>query len=625
MGNAEALFGWHASEVLGKRLDEFGLIHPDDSDVVRTALNALKLGNSSVVQNRNCRKDGTVVYCEWYNSAIIESPGELVWGFSLALDVTARHQMEEALRANQQRLVSIYNTVGDIIFHLAVEPEGQFRFVSVNAAFLRTTGLKAEDIIGKTVNEVVPEPSLTLVLRKYRQVVEEKTIVRWEETSDYPSGRLTGEVSVAPVLDNHGHCTHLVGSVHDMTERKQAQELLRASEEKFRNIFEAAPVGIFQSTVGGRFLSANPRLAAMFGYESPEALIRSINDVTTENYVNGDQRREVLRRINETKQYVQAEVTYRRRDGSHFICNLYMRAVNPDDPDSPLEGFNEDITERKRAEEALREAHLVLERRVAERTAELRAKNSELEREIAERERIETLLRSRNEELKAFAYTVSHDLKAPLRGIAGYAQELDRRHQEGLSERALFCLTQILTATRNLDHLIEDLLHYSRLDSETPTHIDIDLTRVVDAILQERKPVIVEQNVTVQLKLSAIHVCTWERGLLQVLANLIDNALKYSRNARPPCIRITSEELPDKWRIAISDNGIGFDMEYHDRIFGLFNRLVRQEEFEGTGAGLAIAKKVAEKLGGRIWAESAPQSGAQFFLELPKRPLGELQ
>jgi len=134
-------------------------------------------------------------------------------------------QIISRLRESQRRLVSIYNTVEDVIFHLAVEPEGQFRIISVNAAFLKVTGLSQEEVVGKTVNEVIPEPPLTMVLGKYRQSIEGKTTIRWEETSDYPAGRLTGEVSVAPVFDDKGTCTHLVGSVHDITEKKRAQEI----------------------------------------------------------------------------------------------------------------------------------------------------------------------------------------------------------------------------------------------------------------------------------------------------------------------------------------------------------------------------------------------------------------
>ena len=121
---------------------------------------------------------------------------------------------------------------------------------------------------------------------------------------------------------------------------------------------------------------------------------------------------------------------------------------------------------------------------------------------------------------------------------------------------------------------------------------------------------------SIDLPFNTIHC--WERGLNQVLTNLIDNAIKYSRHAAPPKITITGEELAHAYRLRIGDNGIGFDMKYHDRIYGLFNRLVRQSEFEGTGAGLAIARKALDKQGGRIWAESQPGAGAVFFVELPK-------
>jgi hypothetical protein len=237
--------------------------------------------------------------------------------------------------------------------------------------------------------------------------------------------------------------------------------------------------------------------------------------------------------------------------------------------------------------------------------------------DITERKRSEQQLRAKNEELKTFAYTVSHDLKAPLRGIAGYAQELERRHKEGLAERAQFCIAQIITASRNLDRLIEDLLKYSRLDAETPTVTEVDLPGLVQSILRDRSHTLTEQGVEVQMNVPPLTLRTWERGLHQVLTNLIDNAIKYSRESKPPRLTITAEALPTGCRVRVTDNGIGFDMKYHDRIFGLFNRLVRADEFEGTGAGLAIVMELMEKLGGTIRAESAPGEGATFIVELP--------
>jgi PAS domain S-box-containing protein len=268
-----------------------------------------------------------------------------------------------------------------------------------------------------------------------------------------------------------------------------------------------------------------------------------------------------------------------------------------------LDGFVREAL-RRQAEENLQKLNLELEQRVRQRTAELNSSNEQL--------------RAKNSELKGFAYTVSHDLKAPLRGIAGYGNELDRKHRAGLSERAHFCLTQILTATSNLDQLIEDLLRYSRLDAETPSLTEVNLRNIVDGILHDRHLAITEHHIEVTVDIPFATLRTWERGLVQVLTNLIDNAMKYSRKANSPRLRIAAASLDGAWRLTVNDNGIGFDMKYHDRIFGLFNRLVRMEDFEGTGAGLAIAKRVVDKVGGRLWAESAIEAGATFFVDIPK-------
>jgi signal transduction histidine kinase len=294
-----------------------------------------------------------------------------------------------------------------------------------------------------------------------------------------------------------------------------------------------------------------------------------------------------------------------RRNGKRAWIDWTNRVVIDEQGQiTEILSIGSDITERKQAEaqvqllnEQLRVHAENLERRVLARTAQLAEKN---------------------QELKEFAYTVSHDLKAPLRGIAGYANELNRKHRAGLGDRAQFCVEQILTATTHLDQLIEDLLRYSRLDAEMPSSTAVDLRGLVDMILHDHDLTIKERQIEVTVDIPFAILRTWERGLAQVLGNLIDNAIKYSRNAQPPRLRISAAEVAGAWQVSVGDNGIGFDMKYHDRIFKLFNRLVRMEEFEGTGAGLAIAKKVVEKQGGRLWAESAPGQGATFFVELPK-------
>jgi signal transduction histidine kinase len=271
------------------------------------------------------------------------------------------------------------------------------------------------------------------------------------------------------------------------------------------------------------------------------------------------------------------------------------------------------------AQKTMKALNADLEDRVAERTVQLEEANRELKLEMAVRADAEAALRARNDELRSFAYTVSHDLKAPLRGVAGYANELEKKHASSLSERASFCLKQILAATHNLDELIEDLLKYSRYDSERPIFVPTNLSLIVERILAERSHEIASRNVNVEINLAVVSLVDWERGLAQTLANLIDNAIKYARHSDPPRIIVSSVQDGDIIAISVADNGIGFDMKYHDRLYGLFNRLVHQDEFEGTGAGLAIAKKLVDKSGGRLWATSRPGHGATFTIEMPVR------
>ncbi len=472
--NAQALamFGEDRERVIGAHPQRFSPpVQPDGRRSDEKAREKIDLALTAGPQSfewEHCRADGTPFPAE-VSLNRLELGDELLLQ-AIVRDVTPRMRLDEALRRSEKQLNLILNNVSDVIFAIAVETDGGFRFASVNSRFLEATGLSEGQVVGSRVQDVIPEVAHAQVLAKYHEAIRTGQPVHWEEVSVYPAGRKVGQVTVVPVSDAHGTCTQLVGMVHDISEIRQAEDDLR-------------------------------------------------------------------RYADEMEQTVQA------------------------------------------------------------RTAQLAA---------------------RNQELKDFAYTVSHDLKAPLRGIAGYASELDRKHGAALNERAHFCLTQILAAASHLDRLIEDLLHYSRLDTETPSMTEVDLRELVGSVLRNRDLVLKEQLVEVTVDIPFPSLRAWERGLLQVVTNLVDNAIKYSRDARPPRIRISAQELDQAWRLAVRDNGIGFDMKYHDRIFGLFNRLVRAEEFEGTGAGLAIARRVLDKQGGRIWAESAPGQGATFFVDLPR-------
>jgi PAS domain S-box-containing protein len=296
----ERIIGRSREEVLAGKVSWVDIPPPEDLPLDEAArAQALESGHCKPYEKRYLRPDGTLVPVQV--GYVLLEPGRRK-SVAFILDITERKRAEEALRENEQRLVSIYNTVRDVIFHLAVEPDGQFRFVSVNAAFLSVTGLSLERVVGKTVNEVIPEPSLTMVLGKYRQAVEEKTLVVWEETSDYATGRLTGEVSVAPVFDNNGNCTHLVGSVHDVTERNRAEETLRRSLDEIAHMNRVASMGELTASIAheinqplSAILSNAQAASRLLGGKSPD--LAQVRECLTDIVADDKRAGEVIRRL----------------------------------------------------------------------------------------------------------------------------------------------------------------------------------------------------------------------------------------------------------------------------------------------------------------------------------------
>ncbi|CAN5139701.1 hypothetical protein BH11PSE11_BH11PSE11_05510 [soil metagenome] len=258
-------------------------------------------------------------------------------------------------------------------------------------------------------------------------------------------------------------------------------------------------------------------------------------------------------------------------------------------------GVIRDITAAKHAEEEIRTLNAELEQRVAERTAQLEAANKELE---------------------AFSYSVSHDLKAPLRGIDGYSQLLEADYGESMGEEARVFLHNIRHGAAQMHELIEDLLAYSRMERRSLENTSLDLAACVNAIVVGYTQALEERRVVLHLDVPALTVHVDRDGLAIVLRNLFDNALKFSRDSNPPTIEIGARKEGGKVTLWVRDNGIGFDMKFHDRIFEIFSRLQRSEDYPGTGVGLALVRRAMLRMGGRVWAESAKGQGSTFFLEM---------
>ncbi len=261
------------------------------------------------------------------------------------------------------------------------------------------------------------------------------------------------------------------------------------------------------------------------------------------------------------------------------------------------EASQQEIARRIEAEDQVRRLNEELEQRVIERTAQLEAVTRELE---------------------SFAYSVSHDLKAPLRGIDGYSRLLLEDHVGQLDEEGRRFLHTIRQATGQMAQLIDDLLAYSRLERRSFTVTPINLPTLIESLVTERADELRARNVNVVVDISCPSISADAAGLVQALRNLLDNALKFTREVPAPCIQLGARKTENACILWVRDNGIGFDIRYHDRIFKIFQRLHHVEEYPGTGIGLAIVHKAIQRMGGRVWAESAPGAGATFYMEIPQ-------
>jgi PAS domain S-box-containing protein len=295
-------------------------------------------------------------YYESFFNPIYNEKNEIVGMTAFAKDITERKRIEQELQNSEKRLASIFDTVGDSIFLIDVEKDGEYRFASVNQTFLKTTGLPLEAIVGKRVRDVIPEPSLTLVLGKYSQAIQERTIIRWEETTNYPTGKLTGEVSIAPMFDVDGNCIHLIGTVHDITDRKRAEEALKLMTNRNEAILASVPDIIMEVDNNKVYKWANRAGIEYFG-----------DDVIGKEaayYFEGEQKTyDTVQPIfsgDENIFYV--ESWQRRRDGEKRLLGWWCRVLK--DAKGNVTGAlssAQDITERKQADEVLRQKTALLE------------------------------------------------------------------------------------------------------------------------------------------------------------------------------------------------------------------------------------------------------------------------
>jgi PAS domain S-box-containing protein len=366
-------------------------------------------------------------------------------------------------------------------------------------------------------------------------------------------------------------------------------------EGRYRMLFEHSPLPMWVSDLQTlRFLSVNEAALGLYGYARDEFLAMTANEVRAQE--DAEAFGAFLRR--ESGEIVRGVFRNRKRSGEAIDIEGVGHLVTWRGRAARLVLIN-DITERKRTQEELERLNRELEDRVRSRTAQLEAANKELE---------------------AFSYSVSHDLRAPVRHIDGFVKLLEREQPPG-TDKAAHYLRTIAASSRRMAALIDDLLALSRTGRAPLEMKTVPLRPLVDEVIADLRPDVARRRV--EWRVARLPAVRADPSLLRVvLQNLLDNAVKYTQRQRTATIEIGALRLESgETAVFVRDNGVGFDMRYSDRLFGVFQRLHRAEEFEGTGIGLATARRVVHRHGGRIWGEGEPDRGACFYFTV--QPVGE--
>ena len=403
----------------------------------------------------------------------------------------------------------------------------------------------------------------------------------------------------------------------EVRERKRAEEAARRAEIKFRSIVENSVEGIFQTSVDGRYLSANRALARIYGFESPEHLIRELANIGGELYVDPNRREEFVCLIQRTGEVSNFESRVYRKDGTVFWISENARVVrNGEGLATYYEGTVVDITARKQAEQALRDAHDELEQRVESRTIELACSNQALQIEIAERKRAEESAASANRAKSEFLANMSHEIRTPMNAILGYAQLLHR--DSDLCAEHVDAVSTILCSGRHLVELVDDILDLSKIEAG---HVEIhsaefDLSALVHDVTGMFRHKCQQKSLSLLVDgpPEGSVVRGDERKLRQVLINLVGNAVKFT-DFGEVALTIKQTEA-DKFRFSVRDTGIGIPGDAVRNIFEPFQQAHNGQARGGTGLGLTIARRHVELMGGQLVFRSCAESGSTFCFTL---------
>jgi len=593
---AEELTGCKMEEAQGKSLEEiFHIINEETRQTVENPVRrvmregiVVSLANHSVL----IAKDGTEHPIADSGAPISNEKGDITGVVLVFRDQTQERAAQKRLRESEANLHMLIEGVTDYAIYL-LDPGG--KIVSWNAGAERLNGYRAYEIIDQTFSRFFTQedqqnglPQRLLAEARIQGSIEDEG---WRVRKD--GSRFWANAVINALQKEDGSLYGFAKVTRDLTEQKRVEETLRETSETLATIVKTFPLAIIVTNLQGFVTLWNHAAETTFGWTADEAIGKPNPIIPTDKQ---DEVRHVCQQIIEGRSLIESETERVRKDGVRIAVSFTATTLgNKEGQPNGILAIIADITERKQAEKDIISLNTQLEQRVIKRTSQLEAANKELE---------------------TFAYSVSHDLRAPLRAVDGFSKFVLEDYENKLDTEGKRLLNLIRINTQKMDQLISDLLNFSQVSRRELRYSEIDMKQMAISMFNETAQDDVKDKIrlTVDQLPEAFADPTF---LKQVWLNLLSNAIKFTSKKRKPDIQIGGKVENHSNTYYIKDNGVGFNPEYGHKLFGVFQRLHKSDDFEGTGVGLAIVQRIIHRFGGKVWAESEEGKGATFYFSLP--------
>ncbi|MGZ4038291.1 MAG: sensor histidine kinase [Bacteroidia bacterium] len=573
----------------------------DELDAILLGLNTLAeeaQSSGKIIKNYEARVNAIMeillkyTLFDFSEKASVSEAGDEIDAIAIGLntlgeELEASRELEttqiQKIRESEERLRILIEGVKDYAI-VMIDPEGCVS--SWNTGAQNITGYNEKEIVGQSISVIYPQEDndrheLEKQLRKARDTGRCES-EGWKVKKD--GSRFFSNTICTVIYDMDDNIKGYANVIRDVTAQKHAEEVIRESTEQIETIIGSAPNAMVVTDEKGNIIRWNAKAETTFGWTAAEAKGKPMLDLIFPPANGGpyaDLQRFIKTRAGQLLNNV-IEITARKQNGDEFPVELGISTVKSRGEYIFIVFINE-ITRRKKAENEIRRANLDLD--------------------------------AANKELEAFTYSVSHDLRAPLRAIHGYTNILAEDFQDKLTDEGRMMMRGVLSNTKKMGQLIDDLLSLSRLGKKELQKKPVDMNLVVKSVIEELTRSLPKGKI--EFRLHPLPETQADYNLMvQVFTNLISNAIKYSSLKEKPVVEIGVKGEQGEQAYYVSDNGAGFDMAFYNKLFGVFQRLHDANEFEGTGVGLAIVKRIITRHNGKIWAEAQPGKGATFYFTI---------